>query len=179
VAPLLIDTLGERGALAVAGAILPIVAVAAWPRVRRVDRDVVVPERRLRLLRGVALFAPLPLTALERLAEAVVPVRHRAGETIVRQGETGRDYYLIESGEVEVQLDGRAITTSGPGEGFGEIALVQDVPRTATVVARTDVELARVASADFLAAVAGPTSAAAAAAVIDERLARSSAAAGS
>jgi CRP-like cAMP-binding protein len=75
-----------------------------------------------------------------------------------------------------VSSAGRPIATGGPGDGFGEIALVRAVPRTATVVARTAVQLEVVECADFLAAVAGPTSAAAAAAVIDERLARSAAA---
>ena len=173
VAPLLIDAFGDRAALAIAGAILPILAVGSWARLRRVDEEAVIPDRQLRLLRGVPLFAPLPLTALERLAEALVPVRHPSGATILRQGDPGRDYFLIESGEVDISVDGRPIVRSGPGDGFGEIALVQDVPRTAGVVARTDVALEVLSSADFLAAVAGPTSAAAAAAVIDERLARS------
>ena len=176
VAPLLIDLYGDRGALAIAGAILPVTAVALWARIHRVDREAILPERQLRLLRGVPLFAALPLTALERLAEAVRPVRHAAGTTILREGEPGRDYFLIASGEVEVSLAGRPIATGTAGEGFGEIALLRDVPRTATVVARTDVELEVVESADFLAAVAGPTSRAAAAAVVDERLARSTAA---
>jgi MFS family permease len=173
VAPLLIELFGDRGALAIAGAILPIAAVALWARIHRVDREAVLPERQLRLLRGVPLFAPLPLTALERLAEAVRAVAHPAGTTIVREGEPGRDYFLIASGEVDVSAGGRTIATAGPGDGFGEIALIRDVPRTATVVAITPVELEVVESADFLAAVAGPTSAAAAAAVVDARLARS------
>jgi MFS family permease len=172
-APVLIEQLGDRGALAVAGAILPIIAVASWGGLRRADDEVVLPERQLHLLRGVPLFAPLPLTALERLAEALRSVHASAGDTIVREGEPGRDYYLIVTGEVDVLVGGRVLARSGPGEGFGEIALLHDVPRTATVVVRTDVELAVLGPADFLAAVAGPTSAAAAAAVVDERLARS------
>ncbi|HET7031031.1 MAG TPA: cyclic nucleotide-binding domain-containing protein [Candidatus Limnocylindrales bacterium] len=176
VAPLLVGAFGDRGALALAGAILPIAAVALWARVYRVDRDAILPERQLRLLRGVPLFAPLPLTALERLAEAVRPVHVAAGTTILREGEPGRDYFLIESGEVEISAAGHPIATGRAGDGFGEIALLKDVPRTATVVARTAVELELVESSEFLAAVAGPSSAAAAAAVVDERLARSAAA---
>jgi MFS family permease len=174
-APVLLASFGVRGALAIAGAILPILAVATWTRNRRVEGEAIVPERQLRVLRGIPLFAPLPLTALERLAEATRPARSAAGTTIVRQGEPGRDYFVIERGEVEVRVDDRPIARGGPGDGFGEIALVRDVPRTATVVAVTDVELEVVDSADFLAAVAGPTSAAAAASVIDARLARSAA----
>ncbi|HET7471847.1 MAG TPA: MFS transporter [Candidatus Limnocylindrales bacterium] len=173
VAPVLIDRLGDRGGLAIAGSILPIAAVALWARIRRIDREAILPERQLRHLRGVPLFASLPLTALERLAEAVRPVRYPAGTTILREGEPGRDYFLIESGVVDVSVGGRTIATATTGEGFGEIALLRDVPRTATVVARTDVELEVVESAQFLAAVAGPTSRAAAAALVEERLARS------
>jgi CRP-like cAMP-binding protein len=168
----LIAALGDQGALAIAGAILPVIAVATWGSLRRVDADVVVPERQVELLRGVALFAPLPLTALERLAEALRTVHAPAGDTIVREGEPGRDYYLVVDGEVEVRAGGRTVARARAGDGFGEIALLRDVPRTATVVAVTDVELAVLGPADFLAAVAGPSSAAAAAAVMDERLAR-------
>jgi MFS family permease len=173
VAPILLAAFGDRGALAIAGAILPIAAVALWARVHRVDRDAVLPERQLRLLRGVPLFASLPLTALERLAEAVRPLRQPAGATILREGEPGRDYFLIASGTVDVSVGGRHVSSATVADGFGEISLLRDVPRTATVVARTDVELEVVESEDFLAAVAGPTSRAAATAVIDEHLARS------
>jgi MFS family permease len=173
VAPVLLGAFGDRGALAIAGAILPVAAVALWARIHRVDREAVLPERQLRLLRGLPLFAPLSLTALERLAEAVHPVRYDAGATILREGERGREYFVIAAGEVEVSAGGRPMGTATAGDGFGEIALLRDVPRTATVVARTPVELECVHSDDFLAAVAGPTSAAAAAAVVDERLARS------
>jgi hypothetical protein len=173
-APILIAAFGDRGGLAVTGAILPILALASWRVVRRVDETVVVPERQLRLLRGVPLFAGLTLTALERLAEGLIPGRVAAGTTIIREGEPGRDYFLIERGEVEVRAAGRPINRGGPGDSFGEIALVRNVPRTATVVAMTDLELEVLDSADFLAALAGPASRATAAAIIDERLARSS-----
>lgn len=168
-----VDALGDRGALAVAGAILPILAVAIWGRLRQVDREVVVPERQLHLLRGISLFARLPMTALERLAEAMRPQTVAAGTAIMIEGEPGTAYVVIIDGEVEIRAGGAPVARCGPGEGVGEIALLRSVPRTASVVALTDARLEILGSADFLAAVAGPTSAAAAAAVIDERLARS------
>jgi MFS family permease len=173
VAPLLVEILGDRGALAVSGAILPILAVASWPRLRAVDADVILPERELELLRGIPLFARLPLTALERLAEAMRATPVAAATVLVREGEPGAVYYVIAAGRFEVRQGTRVLLEAGPGEGIGEIALLRAVPRTATVVALEDCLVYSLDSAAFLAAVAGPTSAAAAAAVIDERLARS------
>jgi len=173
VAPLLVETLGDRGALAVSGAILPVLAVASWPRLRAVDADVILPERELELLRGIPLFARLPLTALERLAEAMRPTPVAAGTLLVREGEPGNAYYVVASGRFEVRHGKRVLLEAGPGEGIGEIALLRAVPRTATVEALEDSLVYSLDSGTFLAAVAGPTSAAAAAAVVDERLARS------
>ncbi len=174
-APLLIERFGDRGALAVAGAILPILAVGSWGRIRAVDRDVVLPQLELSLLRGVPLFARLPMTVLERLAEAMRPVRIAAGEELVREGDPGDDYFIISGGRFDVRQGSRVVASAGPGEGVGEIALLRAVPRTASVVAVEDGSAYALDSAAFLAAVAGPTSAAAAAAVVRERLARSAA----
>jgi len=173
VAPLLIDVLGDRGALAAAGVILPIVAVASWSRLRRVDRAMIVPDVELRLLRANPLFDRLPLTALERLAEGMRPVELAAGEVLMRQGEPGDSYAIVARGTFEVAQDGRVIATVVPGEGVGEIALLRSGTRSATVVATTPAVVYRIESAVFLAAVAGPTSTALAASMIDERLGRS------
>ncbi len=171
----LVEALGERGALAVAGAILPVLAVGIWSRLHAVDADVVLPERELALLRGDPLFARLPLTAIERVAEAMRPVTVAAGTVLVREGEPGDDYFVIADGRFEVRHGARVVSTAGPGDGIGEIALLRAVPRTATVVALDDGSVYRIGAAAFLAAVAGPTSAAAGAAIMDARLARSAA----
>ena len=175
VVPVLISSLGPRGALAVAGAILPILAVATWPRLSRADVEAVLPERELALLRGIAMFARLPMSALERIADALEPAAWEAGSVIMAEGDPGDAYVIIAEGIVEVSVAGRPINRCGPGEGLGEIALIQAIPRTATATAVVATSGYRLSSPDFLAAVAGPTSAAAAAAIASERLARTTA----
>ena len=172
VAPLLVAAFGVRGALVAAGLVLPVVAVLAWRRLRVVDETVLVPERQLALLRGVPMFAPLSLTVLEQLAASLVPVRHAAAETIIAEGEAGDRFYLVDEGRVDVAKDGRLVRTMGPGSYVGEIALLRDVPRTATVRAATDVRLFALERDDFLAAITGNTaSGRAAESVIEARLA--------
>jgi MFS family permease len=154
-APLLVSWLGIRGALVVTGALLPVLAAFAWPRLVRIDAHVAVPERQLVLLRGLPMFAPLPAATLEHLAGALRPLRVQAGETIIREGEPGDRFYVLGSGEVDVSADGKLMKTLGAGEYFGEIALLRPTPRTATVIARGDVELFTLDRDEFVAAVTG------------------------
>ena len=133
-APVLLAVLGVRGALVVTGAVLPIVAIATWPRISRLEVETIVPEQRLRLLRRVPLFAPLNLSVLDRIAGAMSAGLAPAGQVLMREGEPGDRYVVIESGSVEVTAAGRPLRTLGPGHGIGEIALLRDIPRTATVI---------------------------------------------
>jgi len=108
---------------------------------------------------------------LEQLASRLSPVRVAAGDDVFRRGEAGDRFYVIGAGEAEVAVDGRRPVRLGPGAYFGEIALLRDVPRTATVTARSDLELYALERDDFLAAVTGHApSAEAADAVIAARL---------
>jgi hypothetical protein len=172
VAPLLLELAGPQGALLATGAILPVLAVVGWPRLSRTDDEVVIPARQLALLRGVPLFEPLPLTALERLAASAVPVEFDPGEALMTQGERGDRYVVIDAGEVDIESDGQWLRDCGPGNGIGEIALIRRVPRTATARARTAVRAWAIDSDAFLDAVATPASAAAAAVIIQDRLRR-------
>ncbi len=165
-APVLLAAFGSRGALGVTGAILPIVALVIYGRAGRADRVVVVDEPLLQLLREVSVFSELPLTAIERLADGLVPVTFAAGEVLMRQGEPGDRFVVIDSGEVDVAVDGRVIQRLGHGAGVGEIALLRRSARTATVTAATDVAAFSVDAGTFLAAVSGP-----AAAAVTERIA--------
>ncbi len=154
-APLLADAIGVRGALLVAGAFLPVLAAFVWRRLVAIDAEAVVPERALELLSGSPIFAPLPPPVLEALAIRLEPRRLATGETVFAQGDPGDDYYLIEAGRVQVEVDGEPVAELGPGEGFGEIALLREVPRTATVIALTDLELYALEREHFLGAVTG------------------------
>ncbi|MBI3750536.1 MAG: MFS transporter [Chloroflexi bacterium] len=170
--PLLITVLGNREAMVVSGAILPVVAVAIYGRVGRIPEITTSDERAVELLRRVPAFAALPLTGIERLASAVRSETHAAGQTLMRQGEAGDRFVVIEAGEVDVSVDGRWIHRLGPGAGIGEVALLRQTPRTATVVAVTDVRIVSIGSRDFCSAVSGPTALGLMERVVRERLAR-------
>jgi MFS family permease len=170
VAPLLIAAIDVRGALIVTGALLPILATLLRGRLTSLD-EVPVPERELLLLRGIDVFAPLPPPVLESVARALVPVHLEAGREVFRQGELGDRFYIVADGEVEIVSDGRVVAVTGPGGYFGEISLLRDVPRTATVRAKDEVELLALERDDFIAAVTGhAASAEAADSVVATRL---------
>jgi CRP-like cAMP-binding protein len=126
--------------------------------------------RALGLLRAVPIFTPLPIATLERMAAELEPMEARAGDVLVREGETGDRFYLIDEGSVDITIAMRPVRSLGPGEYFGEIALVRDVPRTATVTAGSDVRLYALRRAEFLAAARSrPASARAAEAIAHSR----------
>jgi CRP-like cAMP-binding protein/predicted MFS family arabinose efflux permease len=170
VAPPLIAALDIRGALIVTGALLPILATLLRRRLSPLD-EVPIPVRELQLLRGIEIFKPLPPPVLESLAHALVPVRVEAGREVFREGELGDRFYIVADGEVEVVQDGEVVNLTGPGGFFGEISLLRDVPRTATVRAKTEVELRALERDEFIAAVTGhAASAEAADSVVATRL---------
>jgi len=170
-APILLHSLGLGWAFAVVGVMLPVPTLVAWSSISRADREAVVPVRELALLRGIEMFALLPEQLLERLARNLAPITRPAGASIIREGEPGDLFYVLEAGRVRVTVAGAEVAVYGPGESFGEIALLRDVPRQASVTALTDVQLATLDRGHFLAAMTGSIEAAAAAdRMIDQRL---------
>jgi MFS family permease len=164
-APLLVDALGPRWALVAVGLTLPTLVVLTWSRLRNLDRAVDAPAA-TELFRQVPLFAMLSEQVVERLAGGSEIKRVSAGEIVFREGDSGDHFYVIEQGEVDI-----AGKTFGRGEAFGEIALLRDVPRTATVTARSELVLRAIGREPFLDAVNGDESVAAAAeAVVAARL---------
>ncbi|MDQ2911156.1 MAG: MFS transporter [Actinomycetota bacterium] len=169
-APVLIDAVGVRWALVTVGSVLPVLSVLTHASLAELDA---APghQRELELLRSIPIFAPLSPPVLEQLSARLVPVHVPAGEEIVRRGEPGERFYIVAEGEVEILVDEGPPRREGPGSYFGEIALLRDVPRTATVRAMTDVELYALDREDFLGAVTGHAgSAQAAEAVVGSRL---------
>ena len=172
-ASLMIGWLGVPGALIAIGLVCPVLAAAAWRRLRGLDQTVHALDADLALLGRVPMFATLPLPSIEQLARGLDSVSVPQGAAVFTEGDVGDRYFVIESGEADVVGDGRVVATLGPGEGFGEIALLRRTRRTATVVARSPLRLRTLRSERFLPVVLGYTaSAREAAEVVDGELDR-------
>jgi Major Facilitator Superfamily/Cyclic nucleotide-binding domain len=151
----LIEVLQPRGALIALGALMPIFVLLAWTRLRGYEIGAPVAEGPYRLLRENSIFAPLPVATVERLSHDLTPVEFAAGIDVIEQGERGDRFFVIEQGQVEVFENGEFRRNEGPGESFGEIALLHDVPRTATVRTTADTRLLALEREQFLFAVTG------------------------
>jgi MFS family permease len=169
--PAIMAVAGASATLIVVGLLLPFVVLVSWRSLRLADAAAVVHVRELELLRGDPLFEPLAPPTIERLSANLVAVEAAAGASIIREGETGDRFYVVDDGEVEVSVGGAVVRRQGPGSSFGEIALLRNVPRTATVRAVGDVRLLALERDVFLSAVTGHRrSRSAAEAVVAERL---------
>jgi MFS family permease len=166
VASSMVEWFGVQTALIAIGLLCPVLAVASWRRLRGLDRSVDVLDVGIGLLQRVPMFRTLPLPSIEQLARGLEPVEVPTGKAVFTQGDIGDRYYVIESGEADVVGDSRVVATLGPGEGFGEIALLRRTRRTATVVARSVLGLRALRSERFLPVVLGYTASAQEAAVV-------------
>ncbi len=180
VAPLLIELLGVRGALVALGLLLPALVLVRWRALTRLEAGTSVPEEAFTLLRAVPMFAPLPIGTVESLANSVRCIDVPARTAVVSEGELGDRFYLIASGDFEVTRGDGDFPPLGAGDVFGEIALLRDVPRTATVTARTEARVYALDRDSFLTAVSGHRfTTRAADSMADERAGRTPAAAAS
>ncbi len=167
----LVGLMGIEASLIVTGAALPVLAVALWRRLEALEAGVVVPARAYALLRALPMFAPLPIATIENLAAHSETESHEAGAEIIRQGDHGEGFWVIDEGTVDVSVDGRKIAQRSAGECLGEIALLRDTPRTATVVAATPLRLIALTRSHFIGGVsAHPRSVHEAETLVDERL---------
>lgn len=153
--PVLVHLGGSAFALLGVAAVLPLAAAAGGRALFSLDTQAPVPVVQIALLRSIPLFGELPAPAVEGLAAALTPAEVPAGTVLIRQGEDGDAYYAIAAGQLDVFQDGRFVRRCGRGEGVGEIALLQAIPRTATVTAHTDATVYQLAREPFLTAVLG------------------------
>ena len=147
--------LGIEGALFALAGLMPVFILLVWSRLRAYEVGAPVPEGSFGLLRQNSIFTPLPVATLERISHDFVSVSAEAGEELITQGEQGDSFYLIEEGEVEVFENETFRRNEGPGESFGEIALLHDVPRTATVRTTVPTRLLKLEREQFITAVTG------------------------
>jgi MFS family permease len=154
--PVLVTGVGIQGALVLMGLLLPASVGIGWLQLAAIDRRVQVPVRELALLRETPVFAPLPGPQLETAARRTRWVTAEPGQVLIRQGDRGDRYYVLESGRMAVTIGGRPVRDLDErGEGIGEIALLRSVPRTATVTALAPCVLLALERADFLETVTG------------------------
>jgi len=155
VAPALVSALGAKGALIASGVFLPLIAVLSRRSLRNLEAGAPVPGQSFQLLRANPIFAPMPIGVTESLTRALRDIAVPAGHVVIRQGDAGDLWFLIAEGEVEVIKDGVFQQRLGEGQGFGEIALLRDVPRTATVRTVAPTRLLALDRDRFLTAVTG------------------------
>jgi len=171
IVPVLVGLSGARAALIGTAALLLVLVALAWRRLRSIDDAADVPQVEIQLLRLIPIFAPLPAPEIEGLARALEPVSVKAGTVVIREGEEGDCFYAIAHGELLVSKRGQDVSLLGRGNGFGEIALIKEVPRTATVTAVTDAELFSLEKDPFVLALTGHAPAASAAGeMVSQRL---------
>ena len=131
------------------------------------DDRLIVSRELVDALRRCPIFEPLTLAQLEQLAGGTARARYEVGAVVIAEGEVGDAFYLITEGHASVTSAGQPLNTMGPGDSFGEVALLRRVPRTATVVATSPLDVYRIDSSTFVSAITGnPTSHAAAEAVV-------------
>jgi MFS family permease len=154
VAPALIATIGVRGALFSMGALLPVLSILRWQSLGRIDEGSRVPAERLAALRAVPFLSALPVQTLEYLGGLLADVWLQPGQTLFEAGDRGDRFYLLREGRLEIDLATETKVEEPPAY-VGEIALLRDIPRTATVRAQTEVFLWALDRDDFLDAVTG------------------------
>jgi MFS family permease len=153
--PVLVGLSGARAALVGTGVVFILIMAVTWRGLRSVDSAADVPHVEIRLLQSIPLFSRLPAPKLEGLARALRPTGYSAGQTVMCEGEPGEFYCAVARGEVEVAHAGQVVAHLTRGEGFGEIALLEDVPRTATVTATEQTEVYCLEKEPFILALTG------------------------
>ncbi len=146
---------GLRAAL-IAPAVVAVLLIAGlWRQLRSIDSSATVPQVEIQLLRSISIFSALPAPSLEGLARNLEALTVTEGSVVIREGEHGDCYYAVAEGELAIERDGQLVQVVARGDGFGEIALIRDVPRQATVTAVSDARLYTLNKELFVQAVTG------------------------
>ncbi len=151
--PVLVAIGGPDAAFIGIAAIALAAVASTLPRIARIDREADVPVVETGVLRNLPIFEALPAAPLETLAREAVYVTAAPGVPVIAEGEDGDRYYAVTAGRVLVTKGGREIRRMGRGEGFGEIALLHPVKRTATVTPLEPTTLLALERGAFLAAL--------------------------
>ena len=170
-APSLLDVFDMRGTLALLGLCLTGLTILHARRFARIDRTMPQPGREVDLLRNLPIFAPLPLAVTELLSTELQPQQFESGSVVMREGDPGEEFHVIADGSASVTVRGKPRPSLGPGDCFGEIALLRDIPRTATIIAAEPLHTLALRRDEFLAAIASSSrSGVAAESLVAERL---------
>ena len=148
--------IGGLKAALFAPAVVAFVLIAwLWRRIQNIDASATVPQVEIQLLRQISIFAALPAPSLEGIARDLEALTVAKGTVVIKEGERGDCYYAIAEGELAITRDSQFLQVVSRGDGFGEIALIRDVPRQATVTAATDASLYTLDRELFVQAVTG------------------------
>jgi CRP-like cAMP-binding protein/predicted MFS family arabinose efflux permease len=179
--PLLLGSVGLTTTLLIMGLAIPVLSVAAYPRIHALDtralRELSAIEPLIAILQGLDIFAGASRTALERLARSAVEESVEAGTTLIHEGGEADDFFVFTAGEVEVRAAGdsgveQSLGVLEPPAYFGEIGLLEHRPRTATVTAMTPCTIYRINGNDFVDALTAAPLSPAALGMAQMRLAR-------
>ncbi len=132
---------GLKAALFAPAVIAFLLVAVLWRRIQRIDGSATVPQVEIQLLRSISIFAALPAPSLEGIARDLRPLTVSEGTVVIKQGDRGDCYFAVSEGELAISQDGQLLQMVSRGDGFGEIALIRDVPRQATVTAATAASL--------------------------------------
>ena len=146
---------GVKAALFAPAVVALLLIAGLWRRIQKVDASATVPQVEIQLLRAISIFAALPAPSLEGIARDLEALMVPQGTVVIKEGERGDCYYAIAAGELAVSRKSQFLQMMSRGDGFGEIALIRDVPRQATVTAATDASLYTLDRALFVQAVTG------------------------
>ena len=146
---------GLKAALFAPAVVALLLIGGLWRRIRKVDASATVPQVEIQLLRSISIFAALPAPSLEGIARDLEALAVSQGTVVIKEGERGDCYYAIAQGELAVTRVNQFVRMVSRGDGFGEIALIRDVPRQATVTAATDASLYTLDRELFVQAVTG------------------------